>query len=62
MTATPRRGAGPGGNCICLKCGSRVPHRAGTRCMETKCPHCGTTMVREGAEHHRRFLEKREKR
>jgi len=52
-------GGGPGGTCICLKCGGRVPHRPGTPCLETKCSTCGGAMVREGSEHHRRFLEKR---
>jgi len=51
-------GGGPGGTCLCLKCGARVPHRPGTPCLETKCPSCGRAMVREGSEHHRRFLEK----
>jgi ribosomal protein L40E len=57
----PGRG-GPGGNCICLKCGTKVPHQAGTPCMDTKCPQCGATMIREGSEHHRLFQEKKNSR
>jgi DNA-directed RNA polymerase subunit RPC12/RpoP len=40
-------GAGPEGNCVCPKCGHRVPHRAGQRCMDIACPKCGTKMMRE---------------
>jgi hypothetical protein len=40
-------GSGPGGNCICPKCGKRVPHFAGQRCIDLTCPNCGTRMVRE---------------
>jgi hypothetical protein len=56
-----RGGGGPGGHCICLKCGTKVPHQPGVPCKGTKCPGCGATMVREGSEHHRLFLEKRGK-
>ncbi|MGA9751786.1 MAG: ferredoxin [Acidobacteriota bacterium] len=58
MKDAHKRGGGPSGTCICLKCGNKVPHQAGTPCMDTKCPQCGATMVREGSEHHLRFLEK----
>jgi hypothetical protein len=61
MTGIHKRGGGPSGNCICLKCGTKVPHQAATPCMKTTCPQCGVTMVREGYEHHLRFLEKRKK-
>jgi hypothetical protein len=40
-------GAGPGGNCMCPKCGTRIPHKAGTPCYSEKCPQCGANMVRE---------------
>ena len=39
-------GAGPGGNCVCLKCGHKAPHKRGTPCAETKCPKCGASMTR----------------
>ena len=54
-------GGGPGGNCICLKCGAKAPHRPGTPCMKEKCPQCGATMVREGSEHHLAFQRKKER-
>jgi predicted amidophosphoribosyltransferase len=50
---------GSGGNCICPKCDSRIPHRDGIPCREERCPECGAKMFREGSEHHRLLLEKR---
>ena len=38
---------GPGGQCVCAKCGTGVPHQRGTKCTTIKCPECGHTMVRE---------------
>jgi predicted amidophosphoribosyltransferase len=52
-------GLGPGGTCICPKCGQRAPHVAGTPCQETKCPRCGAKMLREGSYHHRLYEEKK---
>lgn len=40
-------GAGPGGNCVCPKCGKKVAHPRGTPCYQMKCPSCGTPMTRE---------------
>jgi hypothetical protein len=40
-------GSGPGGNCVCPKCGKKVAHITGQRCMDLVCPDCGTKMVRE---------------
>jgi hypothetical protein len=39
--------AGPGGSCMCPNCGKKVSHVAGQPCYKTKCPKCGTQMVRE---------------
>ncbi len=39
-------GLGPGGECVCPKCGFRVPHQRGIPCFQHKCPKCGTPMVR----------------
>ncbi len=41
------KAAGPAGNCVCPKCGLRVPHERGVPCVEQKCPTCGVGMVRE---------------
>ena len=38
--------AGPGGNCICLKCAAVIPHIAGQPCNTRSCPKCGTKMKR----------------
>ena len=38
---------GPGGFCVCSKCGEKVPHQQGIKCTDVKCPKCGHTMVRE---------------
>lgn len=38
---------GPGGFCVCSKCGEKVPHQKGVKCTKLKCPKCGHTLVRE---------------
>lgn len=38
---------GPGGDCICPRCGKRKPHQRGVPCSQHKCPDCGATMTRE---------------
>ena len=38
--------AGPGGNCICPKCGHALPHQVGLPCNQQQCPKCGTRMTR----------------
>ena len=43
-------GRGPGGVCVCPKCGYEIEHtnrREGKQCNEEKCPECGTTMTRK---------------
>jgi hypothetical protein len=42
-----RAGAGPGGECVCLKCGTVAPHEAGIPCSFKQCPKCGAKMVRK---------------
>jgi len=40
-------GSGPVGDCVCPKCGYKVKHEVGQRCVDISCPKCGTKMVRE---------------
>jgi len=37
---------GPEGNCKCPNCNYEQIHQLGTPCAQTKCPECGTMMVR----------------
>lgn len=37
---------GTGGNCICVKCGTKVSHQQGIKCTTLKCPDCGHSMIR----------------
>jgi len=39
--------AGPGGNCICPNCETKISHEIRTPCFEQKCPKCGTAMTRK---------------
>jgi hypothetical protein len=38
--------AGPGGQCVCPKCGHKAPHVAGQPCQQMACPKCGARMTR----------------
>jgi hypothetical protein len=40
-------GFGPGGYCVCTKCGEKVVHKQGVKCTTINCPQCGHPMVRE---------------
>ncbi len=39
-------GAGPGGECICPKCDTKIKHKRGKPCATIKCPECGAKMTR----------------
>jgi len=41
-------GPGPGGTCVCQKCGYEMPKRTGMPCLNQKCPKCGNLMIRKG--------------
>jgi predicted Fe-Mo cluster-binding NifX family protein len=38
--------AGPGGSCVCPRCGRREPHERGIPCTQKQCPTCGVAMTR----------------
>ncbi len=38
--------AGPGGFCVCPKCGSRKQHERGIPCSQLRCPECNCSMTR----------------
>lgn len=38
---------GPGGYCVCAKCGYKQLHDRGEKCTTIKCPECGRTLIRE---------------
>jgi len=57
MDRHERQGLGARGNCICLKCGTKIPHHRGIPCLEERCPKCGAALVREGSPHHRQRVE-----
>jgi len=44
------------GFCICVHCGTRIPHEKGRPCRENRCPECGKIMLREGSYHHNLYL------
>jgi len=41
--------AGPGGKCVCTNpdCKHEIAHQAGVPCYKTKCPKCGSPMIRK---------------
>jgi hypothetical protein len=46
------------GNCICVHCGTKIPHVKQQPCRENNCPKCGKKMMREGSYHHLLYLKK----
>ena len=42
---------GPGGFCVCSKCGYKVEHNSGKPCRDISCPKCRVPLEREGAPH-----------
>ncbi len=39
-------GSGPGGFCVCPRCGIKVRHKRGIPCTQIVCPDCAQPMVR----------------
>jgi len=42
-----RSGASLSGECLCLQCGTSIPHTSGIACNSIRCPKCGAMMVRK---------------
>ena len=42
-----KAGSGPGGQCVCPSCGATAAHQVGVPCYQSKCPKCGTAMVKK---------------
>jgi hypothetical protein len=40
-----RQGTGGPKECVCPKCGIRIPHVRGVPCLNTDCPKCGSKMM-----------------
>ena len=40
-------GLGPGGMCVCPKCGQTRAHQQGSPCNDQRCAGCGTIMERQ---------------
>ncbi len=40
------KGFGPGGTCVCSKCGYKTEHKRGVPCSTMKCPKCMNNMAR----------------
>ena len=40
------KSAGPGGNCVCPRCGAKASHKVGVPCNSISCPGCGAKVVR----------------
>jgi len=41
------KGGGPGGCCVCQKCGYKIFHQRGIPCSQLLCPKCKINLVRE---------------
>jgi len=40
-------GQGPGGYCVCPKCGYKIPHQRGVPCSTLQCPNCKVSLERK---------------
>ena len=45
--STDPEGQGPGGFCVCEKCGYKAKHEKGIPCSQLKCPTCKTELIRQ---------------
>ena len=45
------------GECVCVKCGYESPKNQGTRCIDERCPKCGSIMLRKGGFHYKAAIK-----
>lgn len=57
-TVMEKQGYGSEGNCICVHCNIRIPHKPGVPCRQERCPECGKIMLRENSVHHQQLKNK----
>ena len=50
---------GEGGECICHRCETRVPHKSRVPCQQERCPECGAKMLRVGGEHYLKWMARK---
>lgn len=50
---------GAGGECICPKCETRIPHQDGVPCHDELCSQCNAKMLRVGSEHYDLWMKKK---
>jgi hypothetical protein len=59
MPRTNEQRLGPGGFCICPKCGYKKGHYPNVPCLEEKCPKCGSKLMRENGVSYQKLLKNR---
>jgi len=59
MNDNKKKGLGNSGECMCPKCETSISHKRGVPCHDSKCPECGSKMLRVGSDHHKQWLNKK---
>ena len=59
MREARRHEMGIGGYCVCPRCDYKAPHHRGTPCQDERCPTCDVRLLREGSQHHKLLIKKK---